>query len=128
METGEYLGDLTKRIWQYYLLEPTKENFEELYKLCPENLVMIGTGKHEFFTDLAHAVRDLQKNQLEAASIRFEVPKSDGRRLYRIRRAVGAAASAERHAGPRGYGYEIQRGVPPQGKNMDAGAPSSLRP
>ena len=73
METGEYLCDLTKRIWQYYLLEPTKENFEELYKLCPENLVMIGTGKHEFFTDLAHAVRDLQKNQLEAASIRFEV-------------------------------------------------------
>ena len=73
METGEYLCDLTKRIWQYYLLEPTKENFEELYKLCPENLVMIGTGKHEFFTDVAHAVRDLQKNQLDAASIRFEV-------------------------------------------------------
>ena len=73
MKIGDYLCDVTKRLWQYYVLEPTKENFAELYKICSEQLVMIGTGKHEFFTDLAHAVEDLSRNQVEAETIRFEV-------------------------------------------------------
>lgn len=73
MNNEEFLCNLTKIFWQYYILEPTKEHFEEIFSYFSEQLVLIGTGKHEFFTDVSQALNSLEKNQIEATTISFSV-------------------------------------------------------
>lgn len=52
MKDEEFFCNLTALFWKYYILEPTKAHFEEMSSYFSEHLVMIGTGKHEFYTDI----------------------------------------------------------------------------
>lgn len=73
MNNKEFLCSLTALLWKYYILQPTKENFEEMFSYFSQELVMIGTGKHEFYTNTHQILESLKENQIEAESISFDV-------------------------------------------------------
>lgn len=73
MNAEQYLCELTQRFWRYYVLDPTEENFERIVRRCSEDIVMIGTGKHEIYTDASKIAANMQSNLSEAAHIRFDV-------------------------------------------------------
>lgn len=73
MKIEEYLCGLTKKMWYYYLLDPTEENFAKIMGIWSDNFSMIGTGRHEVYTSLEDAVENILGNQTEAAQIRFEI-------------------------------------------------------
>lgn len=73
MKNEEFLCDLTALFWRYYVMEPTKEHFEDIFSYFSDQLVMIGTGKHEFFTSVDQILENLKNNLTEAAKIHFQV-------------------------------------------------------
>lgn len=73
MKNEIFLRDLTVLLLRYYMMEPTKEHFEEMFSYFSDQLVMIGTGKHEFFTNTQEALENLKNNLAEAETIRFDV-------------------------------------------------------
>ena len=73
MKTEQYLCELTNRIWHYYLLNPTEENFEKIIQTWSDNFSMIGTGKHEIYTSAEEAIENIEKNQTDAQQIQFDI-------------------------------------------------------
>lgn len=73
MENEAFFCNLTALFWKYYILEPTKEHFDEIFSYFSEQLVLIGTGKHEFYTNTTQILDSLKENQVEAESIHFHV-------------------------------------------------------
>lgn len=73
MKNEEFLCNLTALFLRYYIMEPTKEHFEELFSCFSDQLVMIGTGKHEFFTSIEQILDNLKDNLVEAETISFQV-------------------------------------------------------
>lgn len=73
MKNEERLCNLTAMFWKYYLMEPTKEHFEEIFTYLSDQLVMIGTGKHEFYTNIEQILESLTGNLVEAERISFEL-------------------------------------------------------
>lgn len=73
MKDETLLCDLTALLLRYYILEPTQALFEEMFSYFSDQLVMIGTGKHEFFTNIEQIVENLKDNLIEAETIRFDV-------------------------------------------------------
>ncbi|WP_066687800.1 diguanylate cyclase [Christensenella intestinihominis] len=73
MDTKQLLCDTTKKFWEYYLLSPSKEHFEKIFTACSQQLVMIGTGKHEFYVSFDQILKDMTANLSEAETIRFEI-------------------------------------------------------
>ena len=73
MMNEDFFCDLTALFWKYYIMEPTKAHFEEMFSYLSDNLVMIGTGKHEFYTDIEQIMENLSGNLIEAESIKLHV-------------------------------------------------------
>lgn len=73
MNNEEFLCNLTALLLRYYVMEPTKEHFEEIFSCFSDQLVMIGTGKHEFFTNIEQIIDNLKDNLSEAETISFDV-------------------------------------------------------
>lgn len=73
MKIEEYLCGLTKKMCNYYLLNPTEENFGKIIETWSDNFSMIGTGKHEVYTSFEDAVNGIAGNQTEASQIKFEI-------------------------------------------------------
>ncbi|MEG0277235.1 MAG: diguanylate cyclase [Coprobacillus sp.] len=73
MNDKEYYCNLTALFWRYYLLEPTQDHFEEIFSYLSEELVIIGTGRHEFYTDFNQILKNMSENQIEAISVNFQV-------------------------------------------------------
>lgn len=73
MTNEQFLCDTTRKFWKYYLLTPSEENFGEILTGCSDQLVMIGTGKHEFYASLGQVCKGLTANLTEAENIRFEI-------------------------------------------------------
>ena len=71
MDTKQFLCGTTKKFWEYYLLAPSEEHFEKILASCSEQLVIIGTGKHEFYVSFDRIMRDLPANLDEAETISF---------------------------------------------------------
>ena len=73
METEKRLCEITRKLWHYYMLEPTEDNFGKIMQTWDDKLSMIGTGRHEIFNTAEEAVKDFAGNQTEAGQISFEV-------------------------------------------------------
>lgn len=73
MDTKQFLCGTTKKFWEYYLLAPSEEHFEKILASCSEQLIIIGTGKHEFYVSFDRIMRDLPANLDEAETISFEI-------------------------------------------------------
>lgn len=73
MKDKDFFCNLTALFWRYYILEPTKEHFEELLSYFSDELIMIGTGKHEFYTNVIQILDSMKDNQVEAETIPFQV-------------------------------------------------------
>ncbi|MCD2491796.1 diguanylate cyclase [Lacrimispora sp. NSJ-141] len=71
--TERELINITKRFWNFYLMEPTPEHFQEILSCCSDSLTIIGTGKHEVYHSLEEAAHALLINQQQAAQIQFEI-------------------------------------------------------
>lgn len=70
--TGAHLCTLARRIWHGYLLEGAA-SVEELLPFFNDSCVVIGTGRHEFYENLADFMRALELDFSESASIDFEI-------------------------------------------------------
>lgn len=70
--TGTYLCSLARRIWHGYLLEGASCT-EALLPLFDSSCVVIGTGRHEFYENLADFMHALELDFSESASIDFEI-------------------------------------------------------
>ena len=73
MDTIQYLCERTKELWDTYMLHPNEENFEKIFKGCSQNMVMIGTGKHEVFDSRDKIIENLYHNLVEAEHILFSI-------------------------------------------------------
>lgn len=73
MNIGEQLCELTKKIWRYYLLEPSAESFSEMFGIVADDMVIIGTGKHELYIGKQQILKELSANLQVAVNISFDV-------------------------------------------------------
>lgn len=73
MNIGEQLCELTKKIWRYYLLEPSAESFAEVFSIVADDMVIIGTGKHELYIGKQQIINELSANLQVAVNITFDV-------------------------------------------------------
>lgn len=62
-----------KQMWQGYLLNNTPEGLAPVLDTLSEDLVVIGTGKHEFYRSKAELAQGLDRDQQEAQNIAFEI-------------------------------------------------------
>ena len=65
--------ETVKYLWHLYILEPQSEQLLQLMNTLPDNLLMIGTGRHEFYKNRTDFFAGLTIDQTEARSIRFEL-------------------------------------------------------
>lgn len=65
--------DLAKQVWHIYILEPTEEGISYILSLMSDNMIVIGTGKHEFYQNLQSFISGMEKDQQEAQDISFEI-------------------------------------------------------
>ncbi|MEG1302896.1 MAG: diguanylate cyclase [Lachnospiraceae bacterium] len=73
MTDQEFCCSRTKTFWHYYVLKPTKEHFDKIVSYFSEELVLIGTGKHEFFTDLDQMMKNIEQIQSGTEPVCFNV-------------------------------------------------------
>ncbi|HBG7793575.1 TPA: nuclear transport factor 2 family protein, partial [Clostridioides difficile] len=71
--TQKRLRDLSKKIWNIYILNPEEEGIKFIISLLDDNLTLIGTGKHEFYETLEEFIIGLEKDQVESNQIDFEI-------------------------------------------------------
>lgn len=62
-----------KRLWHTYILNRKPEAFQKFIEKMPENLLMLGTGRHEFYKNLGEFLKGITADQIEAREIRFEL-------------------------------------------------------
>ena len=73
MTEQHFICELTQKLWKFYILEPTAEHLEELFSKFSEQLVMIGTGKSEYYTTLNEVVASVMQVEEQSSNISFEV-------------------------------------------------------
>lgn len=61
-----------KQLWHMYIVNPEPARLEHAFKTMPENLLMIGTGRHEFYKNLNEFLTGMSSDQIEARDIQFE--------------------------------------------------------
>lgn len=65
----------TEELWKLYFSDPKEDFLEEIYSKISRDVVIIGTGSHEFYEDLEHFVHACELEAGERSEIRFEVTK-----------------------------------------------------
>lgn len=65
--------EAVKRFWHIYLLSKNPEEIETLIKRLREDLVVIGTGRHEIYQSLEAFNHGLTKEQAELDALDFEI-------------------------------------------------------
>lgn len=66
--------ELSKKLWHAYLIDPSGESQRFIVEtIDPEELSLIGTGKHEFYASLEAFAQGLERDQQEAQGIVFEI-------------------------------------------------------
>lgn len=73
MKDEDFLCGITKEFWNYYFMEPTEDHFHQMLSYFSSSLVMIGTGKHEFFTDIKQIFTNMNNILVEEKTIIFDV-------------------------------------------------------
>ena len=59
--------ELARELAHAYLIEPSEENVQFIAgAMDPQLLSLIGTGKHEFYADIASFFEGLERDQQEA--------------------------------------------------------------
>lgn len=61
------LRELTRKLWKMYVLGSGEDTFQKLGIFLNPDCVIIGTGKHEFYTNLAKFNEALEKEMMERA-------------------------------------------------------------
>lgn len=90
--------DLARKLWHAYIIEPSDESVQFIVDtMDPQNLSLIGTGKHELYVNLEAFFAGLERDQEEAQDITFEILDEVLRaarhrrgHLHRVRHVVGA--------------------------------------
>ena len=62
---------MTRQLWHIYLFHRTPEDFTRLYPLVDPACVVIGTGKHEFYTSGERLLQALNEECSQAEQIEF---------------------------------------------------------
>lgn len=62
---------MTRQLWHIYLFHRTPEDFTRLYPLIDPACVVIGTGKHEFYTSGERLLQALNEECSQAEQIEF---------------------------------------------------------
>ncbi|QOS68363.1 diguanylate cyclase [Eggerthella guodeyinii] len=66
--------ELARELWKAYLIEPSEDSVQFIVDtMDPQLLSLIGTGKHEFYADLASFFTGLERDQEEAQDVVFEI-------------------------------------------------------
>jgi len=68
-----FICELTKKLWDYYLLEPSVGNLEEVFSQVSEQFVLIGTGKSEYHTSLDKFIADVVQGQNQLSIVPFNM-------------------------------------------------------
>lgn len=66
------LRELTRKLWKMYVLGSGEDTFQKLGIFLNPDCVIIGTGKHEFYTNLAKFNEALEKEMMERETIQFQ--------------------------------------------------------
>ena len=62
-----------KRIWRLYVVNLKPEELESSFRMLPEDFLMIGTGRHEFYKNRNDFLKGMTADQVEARDIQFEL-------------------------------------------------------
>ena len=62
-----------KAMWRGYLLDNTADGMAPVIDALPESLVVIGTGKHEFYRSKAELTEGLARDRQEAQNVAFDI-------------------------------------------------------
>lgn len=62
-----------RRLWHTYIVNQKPEAFQKFIEKMPENLLMLGTGRHEYYKNLEEFLKGITADQIEARDIRFEM-------------------------------------------------------
>ena len=62
-----------KRIWRLYVVNLKPEELESSFRMLPEDFLMIGTGRHEFYKNRDDFLKGMTADQVEARDIQFEL-------------------------------------------------------
>lgn len=62
-----------KKLWHLYILGENPSQLELEFGSLPEHLLMIGTGRHEFYQTKEAFLSGMSEDQLEARDIQFEL-------------------------------------------------------
>ena len=66
--------ELARKLWHAYIIEPSDESVQFIVDtMDPQNLSLIGTGKHELYVNLKAFFAGLERDQEEAQDITFEI-------------------------------------------------------
>lgn len=66
--------ELARKLWHAYIIEPSDESVQFIVDtMDPQNLSLIGTGKHELYVNLEAFFAGLERDQEEAQDITFEI-------------------------------------------------------
>ena len=60
-------------MWHIYILEPTEGGISYILSLMSDNMIVSGTGKHEFYQNLQSFISGMEKDQQEARDIFLEI-------------------------------------------------------
>ena len=97
------LRGYTERIWHFYLTEKWTENGASFLEILDEDIVVIGTGKHEFYESLEVFWEALRKEERERDEIHLTIESitskekrcsEDVRLVYGTLHVVGAVDNA----------------------------------
>lgn len=69
----EKLIELTKKLWHYYLLEPTSDHLNDFQKYLADDLTVIGTGRSELYNSLEDFMQDFKNNLAASQHLFFEM-------------------------------------------------------
>ena len=69
----EKLTELTKKLWHYYLLEPTSDYLNDFQKYLADDLTVIGTGRSELYNSLEDFMQDFKNNLAASQHLFFEM-------------------------------------------------------
>lgn len=62
-----------RRLWHIYIVNLEHGELEKELSSLPEDLLMIGTGRHELYKSLDEFAAGMTEDQLEARDIQFEL-------------------------------------------------------
>ena len=65
--------ELTRQLWQSYLTGHSVQELEALAQVIDPECVVIGTGKHEFYTNIQQFAEALKKEKKQVERIQFHV-------------------------------------------------------